>query len=459
MSASTDSSATDVDIGADTDAPPRLSALFLIRFDKKVGYTVSWKRTTEPIQLDNAVEYKSLPSGLHTLTSDLVYFVHEGYAGLSAFAKGEASAEERNAAFVSVGILVSRAYGRLGRSWLLAHRLQDLAKTLAEDEGSTAVLEEFWEEQSVYNLSVLSSIPPHAADLLSPGTESLLRLPALFSIGVHDIPELDKTQKQKANGSSETGDDIPSQGWAACTTDEIIASKKQLYDLVVEMPPTYDAPPQKRVWPIMKTANGTQIKASQRDVRRWKMLQRELWRHRRSSRHEDEDEDEDGDDQVALLRKGESDEKDDGLDTVLDDTVVEAMTWPQLAYNGFMWWASAGEQHSYTTAERDRDRDLLGDLSDYADSLPTAVIAYFHRSTTHLIQNLNSFIERSDDEETEEDDGTLLLDKDDVSRMGLDTWSEADKAFLTEFSWMWCGRMVDVRGTSVDCCGVRIPVF
>lgn len=42
--ASTTSSATDVDrdhdVGVDTDAPPQLSALFLIRFDKKVGYVI-----------------------------------------------------------------------------------------------------------------------------------------------------------------------------------------------------------------------------------------------------------------------------------------------------------------------------------------------------------------------------------------------------------------------------------
>lgn len=98
--------------------------------------------------LDGAVEFKSLPSGLHDVASDLVYFVHEGFAGLSAYAKGEASAEDRNANFVSVGILVSRAYGRLGRSWLLADRLQKLAAALADDATATAPLEAFWEEQS-----------------------------------------------------------------------------------------------------------------------------------------------------------------------------------------------------------------------------------------------------------------------------------------------------------------------
>jgi hypothetical protein len=103
---------------------------------------------TNPVTLDGAVEFKSLPSGLHDVKSDLVYFVHQGYAGLSAFAKGEASAEDRNANFVSVGILVSRAYGRLGRSWLLADRLRKLAAALADDASATTPLEAFWEEQS-----------------------------------------------------------------------------------------------------------------------------------------------------------------------------------------------------------------------------------------------------------------------------------------------------------------------
>lgn len=40
MSASTDSSATHVDAGSEAEAP-KIEALFLIRFDKKVGYVTS----------------------------------------------------------------------------------------------------------------------------------------------------------------------------------------------------------------------------------------------------------------------------------------------------------------------------------------------------------------------------------------------------------------------------------
>lgn len=105
---------------------------------------------TDDISLDNAVEYKSLPSGLHSVPNDLVYFTHDGYAGLSAFAKGDASEEDRNANFVSVGILVRKEgrHGRLGRAWLLASRLEKLAAALASNSETVAPLEEFWQDQA-----------------------------------------------------------------------------------------------------------------------------------------------------------------------------------------------------------------------------------------------------------------------------------------------------------------------
>jgi DENN domain-containing protein 11 len=109
------------------DLPP-ISALFLIYFDIKAGYTISWKRSLPGIELEGAVEYKSLPSGSHTVKDDLVYFVHERYAGLSAFANAPVSEESRNARMIAVGILVPLSYGRLGRSWKHADKLTDMAQ-------------------------------------------------------------------------------------------------------------------------------------------------------------------------------------------------------------------------------------------------------------------------------------------------------------------------------------------
>jgi hypothetical protein len=80
------------------------------------------------VPLEGVVEYKSLPSGLHNVQQDLVYFFHDRFAGVSAFAKGAASEEERNAHFVAVGGMLPLKDGRLGRAWLHAGNLDKLAK-------------------------------------------------------------------------------------------------------------------------------------------------------------------------------------------------------------------------------------------------------------------------------------------------------------------------------------------
>jgi hypothetical protein len=109
------------------DLPP-ISALFLIYFDVKAGYTIGWKRSIPGIELEGVVEYKSLPSGLHTVKEDLIYFVHENNAGISAFINAPAAEESRNARMIAVGSMVPLTYGRLGRCWKHAEKLKEMAR-------------------------------------------------------------------------------------------------------------------------------------------------------------------------------------------------------------------------------------------------------------------------------------------------------------------------------------------
>ena len=111
------------------DLPP-ISALFLIDFDVKAGYTIIWKEAVAGVELEGVVEFKSLPSGLHTVPEDLIYFVHEGgYAGLSAFVNIRVEEEEaRHARMIAVGVLVPLTYGRLGRAWRHSQGLKDMAR-------------------------------------------------------------------------------------------------------------------------------------------------------------------------------------------------------------------------------------------------------------------------------------------------------------------------------------------
>lgn len=141
------------------DLPP-ISALFLIDFDVKKGYTITWSRTIPNVHLSDRVEYKSLPSGLHTVPEDLIYFVHNNapdgqntqsgpntHAGLSAFVNIPTEDDNaRNARMIAVGVLVPLSYGRLGRAWRHAQGLKDLAAKLAVHRKETKSLEEYWEE-------------------------------------------------------------------------------------------------------------------------------------------------------------------------------------------------------------------------------------------------------------------------------------------------------------------------
>ena len=111
------------------DLPP-ISALFLIDFDVKAGYTIVWQKAVPGLELEGVVEYKSLPSGLHGVSEDLVYFVHDGgHAGLSAFVNARTDEEEmRHARMIAVGVLVPLSYGRLGRAWRHAEALKGMAR-------------------------------------------------------------------------------------------------------------------------------------------------------------------------------------------------------------------------------------------------------------------------------------------------------------------------------------------
>lgn len=133
------------------DLPP-ISALFLIEFDVKAGYTLTWKAAQPGIDLEGTVEYKSLPSGLHTVTDDLIYFVHDAYAGLSAFVNAPVEdTEVRNARMLAVGVLVPLSYGRLGRAWRHAEGLKEIASKIVLNGKDTSMLETYWENNKAHD--------------------------------------------------------------------------------------------------------------------------------------------------------------------------------------------------------------------------------------------------------------------------------------------------------------------
>ncbi|OAA56474.1 hypothetical protein ISF_07542 [Cordyceps fumosorosea ARSEF 2679] len=509
---------------------PPLSALFLINFDVKAGYTIVWKRAAAPsIELEGLVEYKSLPSGLHTVPDDLIYFVHDDrHAGLSAFVN-EPTDEEglRNARMIAVGVLVPLSYGRLGRAWRHAENLKNMAAKLAKDSSQTKLLEQYWDQHQaspdggrrspvpslpaspiqdrqrhkrnrsasdgaalsaepaehklstyhpawslailldtfgplvfpiyraallrkrilischapvhqmcdfVYNLSVLSNIPLSVADDL-PSSSASIRLRPLFTIGVHDIPFLIEDQKAaKRQRLNPDADDESGCGWIACTTDSILAVKDTLWDMLITMPPEHTTSTKDRAWPVVECPRGVPIKATQRDLRRFNALRAGLTQLVAIDEHNAQRPGSHASDRSPVrLSTSHSARliRDEGDESM--DPIVEPQSWSALAYNGFMWWASAGEQiRSEEQEESARDAALLADLgggpsmhappqspsraanlslansiaslarhdasSDGDATVELAIIAYFHRLTTQIVSVFADIVDSVDDD-------------------------------------------------------------
>ncbi|KAI4740600.1 hypothetical protein E4T50_08960 [Aureobasidium sp. EXF-12298] len=548
-------------------ALPPIAALFLVVFDRKVGCVMECTPDKQPaddgpVELDGVVEYKSLPSGLHNCDSDLVYFVHEQYAGISAFANRPAHESERNAHFAAVGVLVPLTYGRLGRSWLHAHQLRRLVANIVDDTDNTHELQEYWEHNRlathdeadpdlghnstqrkrralsdatgfhpanptlsedhpamslahdldtfgplifplqraallkkriliitptpvqpacnlVYNLSVLSNIPPSAADLASE-KDALYPLRPLFNVGIRDIDYL----TQLATNPT------PQNSWIACSSDDILAAKSKLYDVLVELPQrTLDMPAAKQ-WPSVRTAAGEDIKATQRDLRRYYTLKRELNRLRYQSQtyhngEAGESTDDDPSESAPLVPSKEDGENDADQYIQLEgeSKVVEPSSWASIAYTSFLWWASAGEKDALLDDEACQDARLLDDLplpapskqglssgrrsssvhdevagvDERFQSVAVTLIAYAHRLTTLVMETLGEMVEAADVEARDGEEGTISIHSEDLRRMGLDEWSQSDGEFVKEMAVLYFGRKdVQTVGRTVDLCGMRV---
>ncbi|KAK1579443.1 uncharacterized protein LY79DRAFT_672478 [Colletotrichum navitas] len=599
---------------AQPELPP-IAALFLIDFDVKAGYTIVWKQAVPGIELEGLVEYKSLPSGLHTVPDDLIYFVHDGeHAGLSAFINTPCDEEEaRHARMIAVGVLVPLSYGRLGRAWRHAEGLKGIASKLAENRKNTGLLDEYWEKNKakggaeqerpamdspsisfsaqaaqprtahhsrnrsasdgasllpyghrlspyhpawslttlldtfgplifpihraallrkrilischapvreicnfVYNISVLSNIPHTVTELLAP-TSSSQRLRPLFTIGVHDIPflmeDFEASKRRKAGGNDHFADESGS-GWIACTTDSILAMKDTLWDMLITMPPPYAPNAKEKVWPTVECPRGVPVKATQRDLRRFRALKSGLVRLTATTPKPMAAESPRPDTSTGLkLTTGVSPTpRLENGETL--DKIVEPPSWTALAYNGFMWWASAGEQaRSEEQEEAAHDAALLADLgltphtpsmskppksrssapSGMADSIGSitsrpavgpdddeartelAIIAYFHRLTAQMLTAMGDLVERSSDRYEDDDDeggqdsnyvplrseseperSTVRVGSDTLESMGLDVWDAHDAEFVKELMAKYFDRRPYIEGKGVEVCGVRV---
>lgn len=389
--------------------------------------------------------------------------------------------------------------------------------------------------------------------------------------------------------SSPTGSS-PSNGWVACTTDDILAEKPQLFDTLITLPPSYSTQAKEKVWPTIRPSSSsgpatTDIKATQRDLRRYRTLRRELrcfaqspylskgspngatTKHTLSPENISE----------SYPSPGDDDEDNDDAYSTHSAQVAEPQSWSALAYNSFMWWASAGENRTDMDEEEEGDAALLlrrhpraespgktrlskspggrgggggSTMMDSEDigegrgmtpgggrggaggiSVEMSIIAYFHHFTALILKTLADVVDAADMDDLDvepadvdahvpaddhDDDGTraakfaaitprrvaaapantsatpsdagdignnsndqaatttaeeeeenehlfdtttsaeVIVESEDMLRMGLDVWSESDRDFVRDLVGLYWGRRCSVRGGRVDVCGVRL---
>jgi hypothetical protein len=237
----------------------------------------------------------------------------------------------------------------------------------------------------------------------------------------------------------------------------------------------------------MEKRGGMEIRATQRDLRRYHTLRRELRRyagHRLRSPHSGGGYQ---DEERPVLPIENRQETFDEASSTIDEKLIEPQSWSALAYSSFMWWASAGEQRADLDEETEHDSALLHGPGYHGDASPTrrqsswvspgmpstedtpaaglemAVIAYFHRLTALILRTLADIVEAAEDIEDEEQVGAdpghaeaVFVTSEDMARMGLDLWSEEDRQFVKELVGLYWGRKAEVQGARVECCGVRI---
>ena len=323
----------------------------------------------------------------------------------------------------------------------------------------------------VYLLSILSSIPNLIAEDLPGGGISL---DPRFNIGIYDI--LDLESRAKGPESSERA----VEGYIACTSDELLATKPHLFDIKVQFPP----PDSQQTWPTMTTSSGAPIKATQRDLRHYRALRLRIHKLYEPNAATDADANEDAVDDsesATLLNNQESNEFSDTYSIPNESFIAEPLPWAAIAYDSFIWWASAGERDADFQEERDFDTDLLdaafterpqsplqhrrnmsAGRASAGENFEMSVVAYFQRLTTLMVERVGECIpsdsESGSDSEGEDGgpDQEGFVAKEDLIRMGLDVWSHSDRLFVEELARVYWNRNVEVQGATVECCGVRL---
>lgn len=325
-----------------------------------------------------------------------------------------------------------------------------------------------------YCLAILSTIPQEIHWLLNESgcwaTSALQFIQPIYSIGVNDIDWLKTLVSGNSAGKNTS--------FIASSTDEILLFKTALYDLSVQFnQPHHVATKIPKLFPSEASIPGSKItdplKATQRDLKRFKILAREFDLYNEDSA--------DTSIETTTVNSSKSNDEPDILSSdhpnnsqVQIDSegipwwaeVSEAASWRQLAWSGFYWWASAGENEKI---EEEQEIEGLKEIGDNKNEIDRSLIlvGYFQNMTKRLFTTIADIINNENEEDSKADAGDLndvgdgdelvnekiiWIEPADIFEMGLDPYSKQDAEFVVKLIQVWWDRKAHVGSKIVNLC-------
>lgn len=225
----------------------------------------------------------------------------------------------------------------------------------------------------------------------------------LYTVGVCDI---DKMSAQILRTTTHK-----KKGFIACTSDEILLSKPELFDKVLKIPAEKEDEENIGIPKLYDNSEGT-ILATPHDLHCLQALFKELF----------------GEELSATEKRNFF-------------QMVEPVTWSQYIIDGIYWWVSAGTMKPSYYEET--SSIPAGPIGESELALILGVVEYFHGRSVSLYQKLKEIFESK---EVCGSDEIVYLPSAKLVEMELDSFSTQDHKFIQEMARIWFRRNLQVTG-------------
>ncbi|CCD23728.1 Anr2p NDAI_0C00670 [Naumovozyma dairenensis CBS 421] len=472
--------------------------MFLCQFDMRKGNVKIWSQLNEQYKdnelvLEN-IEFKTLPSGLHASSEDVITFTiprnslanedvrNEPFYGVAYYnqnsydiMEGHSEIDRSKVRMYAFGVIVNPVEkvkdNPFASITMVNKYIDNLEDTLKEwlnlnDDLNFAIFEEFFTENSTRenqsqildsvveeNITINSSRRRHMVEylpfwfrkfgpliftiwkeclldkrililngsgesletcnslcfymsLLSMKTNEISTdqkfITPLFTVGTTDIDSLKR---------------LSHYSYIACTNDEILADKQELYDILIRLP-SHTMESEEEAPVKIFTNNGTQIKATRNDFEQYELFVKEHLHEEVSG---------------SLKR------------SCLN--VTEPVSWSQFFIDSAYCIATAGTVAApFHFHPEVIDIGDINEASDKADGIssiaePLKFSLFFNIKTKRLYDALETILNEN---ESLDSDGPIHISSHSLLKLNLDCFSSQDKQFVEQFCQLYFNRKIAI---------------